>query len=430
MEIIIIGAGLVGTSLAMNLSNEGHNVVVIDSDLAVIKRLQESLDVQAMHGDAADGEFLQEAGLEKADLLLAVTNSDESNIIITLMVRAINPSTKVIARVRKKQFLYNPGLAKGQTLGGAMVFSPEHAAVDMVLDLLAVDQAFEVVPFENGSVRIVGFRLGAESILVGRPLIDIKELAKVRALIVAVDKGGEVVIPHGQTILDVRDRVYITSGVGTDLAPILTLLGRRPVQHRKIVIAGGGWKGEQIAVKIEQLGIPTVIIEKSRDRCQELAAALSETIVIHSDATDPSILKEMTRGASTFIAMTGYQEVNLVLCMMARKFGARRTIALMDNEAYLGMAPSLDIDAVVSPKLAAVGKILRFLSKGKVIDAATMLNGKLEAIFMEIQENSRIVGTPLKSLGIPEALIVAAAVKKGQMLVPNGNLVFAPGDQA
>ncbi|MBF0190688.1 MAG: Trk system potassium transporter TrkA [Magnetococcales bacterium] len=428
MEIIIIGAGVVGITLAKNLSGEGHNVVMIDNDAAVIKHLQETMDLQAMHGDTSDGEFLLGAGLDKADLILAVTNSDESNIILLLMARSVNPNARIIARVRKKQFLKNPALVRGDSLGGAIVFSPEYAAVEMVLDLLQIDQAFEVVPFENGAISIAGFRLGEESMLIGRPLMEIQELSRVGALIVAVDKGGEVVIPNGRTVLNVTDRVFITTGAKTELSKIITLLGRRPVQNRKIVIAGGGWKAEQIASRIEKDGIPVLILEKSLERCQELAAILEETAVIHCDATDPETIQKMAHGASTFIALTGHQEVNLVLCLMARKFGARRAISLMDNEAYMTMAPSLGIDAVVSPKLAAVGKILRFLSMGKVVDAAMMLNGKLDALFMEVQDDSRIVGKPLKDMGLPKTVIMAAVVRKGQMFVPNGNMTLTPGD--
>ncbi|MBF0614604.1 MAG: Trk system potassium transporter TrkA [Magnetococcales bacterium] len=430
MEIVIVGAGVVGISLAKSLSGEGHNVVVIDNDLGVIKHLQETMDLQALHGDTSDGEFLIGAGFDKADLILAVTNSDESNIIILLMARSVNPKARIIARVRKKQFLKNPAFSNGDHLGGAIVFSPEFAAVEMVEDLLQVDQAFEVVPFENGSFSIAGFRLGEESVLIGRPLMEIQELSQVGALIVAVDKGGEVVIPNGRTILNVTDRVFITTGARTELSKIMKLLGRQPVQHRKIVIAGGGWKAEQIAARIEKDGIPVFILEKSQERCQELASILEETAVLHCDATDPEVIQKMSQGASTFIALTNQQEVNLVLCLMARKFGARRAIALMDNEAYMTMAPSLGIDAVVSPKLAAVGKILRFLSHGKVLDAAMMLNGKLDALYMEIQDNSRIVGKPLKDLGLPKTVIVAGVIKKGQMFVPNGNMVLHPGDHA
>ncbi|MEO5330390.1 MAG: Trk system potassium transporter TrkA [Magnetococcus sp. YQC-5] len=430
MEIIIIGAGVVGISLAKYLSGEGHNVVVTDTNPSVIKQLQESMDLQALHGDTSDSAFLQSAGLGKADLILAVTNSDESNIIITLMARALNPSARIIARVCKKQFLNNPGLTNGTVFGGIILFSPEHAAIEMVLDLLQVDQSFEVVPFPNVSMSIAGFQLGEESTLIGRPLNAIQELTTSGALIVAVDHGGQVSIPNGQTILHAKDRIFVTMEQKTDVAKLMALLGKRPVKNRKIVIAGGGWKVEQIAAKLEKTNIPVFILEQSLERCQELASTLDSTTVLHCDATHPETIQEISKGTSTFIAMTGHQEVNLVLCLLARQFGVLRTIAMMDNEAYISMAHSLGIDAVISPKLAAVGKILRFLSKGKVLDTATMLDGKLDALLMEIQENSRIVGKPLKNLGLPKTLIVAAVFKQNQLLIPKGDMILYPGDLA
>ncbi|WP_130471651.1 Trk system potassium transporter TrkA [Candidatus Magnetaquicoccus inordinatus] len=429
MKVIIIGAGVVGTSLAKKLSADGHQVVVIAQEASVVKHVQESMDVQVLQGDPADGSLLQSAGLLEAELILAVTDSDENNIITTLMAQAYNPQAKIIARVHKKQFMENPIIAKGMTLGGTMVFSPEHAAVEMVLDLLQVDHAFEVVPFKHGMVRIAGFHLGPESALLGRTLQECG-LAKHGALVVAVDKGGEVVIPTGRTILQATDRVLLTSEAQCGFVQILPLLGRTPVQHRKIVIAGGGWKGEQVAREIEKRGIPVVILEKSLSRCQELAEMLDNTDVIHCDATDPATIRHMAKRASTLIGMTGQQEVNLVLCLLARQGGASRTIALMDNEAYLTLAPSLGIDAVVSPKLAAVGKIMRFLSRGKVIDAATAFNGQLDAVFVEVEAHCRIVGLPLKDLGLPKALLVAAVVRNGKMHIPKGDFVFSAGDQA
>jgi trk system potassium uptake protein TrkA len=429
MKVIVIGSGVVGTSLAKKLSADGHHVVVIAQEAAVVKQVQESMDVQVMHGDAADGSLLQSAGLMEAELILAVTDSDENNIIITLMAQSYNPNAKIIARVRKKQFLDNPVIAKGLTLGGAMLFSPEHAAVEMVLDLLQVDHAFEVIPFKLGMVRIAGFHLGQDSPLLGRPL-QACDLAKYRTLVVAVDQGGEVVIPSGRTVLQAADRVLLTTESPSGFAQILPLLGRPPVQHRKIVIAGGGWKGEQIAREVEKRGIPVVILEKSLSRCQELAENLDNVDVIHCDATDPATIRHMARRASTLIGMTGQQEVNLVLCLLARQGGAGRTIALMDNEAYLTLAPTLGIDAVVSPKLAAVSKIMRFLSHSKVIDAATAFNGQLDAIFVEVQARSRLLASPLKALGLPKALIVAAVVRDEKMIVPKGDFNFIHGDKA
>ncbi|MBF0184969.1 MAG: Trk system potassium transporter TrkA [Magnetococcales bacterium] len=429
MNVIIIGAGVIGTTLAKKLSSDGHHVVIIAQEAAAAKQIQESMDVQVMLGDAADAPLLHSAGLAEADLVLAVTDSDENNLIITLIAQAHNPKAKIIARVRKKQFLDNPVLSKGLTLGAALVFSPEHAAVEMVLDLLHVDHAFEVVPFKHGMVRIAGFTLGPESPLLGRPLQE-SQLARYGALIVAVEnQDGAVVIPNGGTVLQASDRVLLTSDHQSGFAPVLPLLGRTPVQHRKIVIAGGGWKGEQVARAIEKRGIPVVILEKSLSRCQELAEMLDNTDVIHCDATDPETIRNLARRASTLIGMTGQQEVNLLLCLLARQGGASRTIALMDNEAYLTLAPTLGIDAVVSPKLAAVGKIMRFLSPGKVIDAATAFNGHVDAVFVEIPANSRVVGSPLKSIGLPKQLLIAAVVRNGKLIIPKGDFTFGAGDQ-
>ncbi|MEO5362272.1 MAG: Trk system potassium transporter TrkA [Magnetococcus sp. DMHC-8] len=428
MEIIIVGAGVVGISLARYLSGEGHNVVVVDNNAAVIRQLQESMDLQALHGDTTDGAFLRGVGLERAGLVLAVTNSDETNIIITLVAQAINPSARIIARVCKKQFLDNPAITETNKIGGVTFFSPDHAAVEMVQDLLLVDQSFEVVPFEHGAISVAGFRLGADSVLVGRPLHTIRELADLGVLIVALDRGGQVNIPNGQTVLNAADRVYVSTGSKTELSKIIALLGMPTVEHRKIVIAGGGWKGGQIATRLEQGRVPVLLLERSLDRCQELAAALDNVTVLHCDATDPGTIRKVSQGTSTFIAMTGQQEVNLVLCLLARQYGALRTIAMMDNEAYVVMAHSLGIDAVVSPKQASVGKVLRFLSTGKVLDSATMLHGRLDALLVEIQANSRMVGKPLREIGLPRTLIVAAAIKQGQILIPTGSMTLQPGD--
>lgn len=429
MEIIIVGAGVVGISLAKYLSGEGHNVVVTDTDAAVIRQLQESVDLQALQGDTTDSDFLQRIGLGKADLVLAVTNSDETNIMITLMARAINPSARIITRVCKKQFLKSD-LTGANGMAGVAFFSPDHAAVEMVQDLLLVDQAFEVVPFEHGSISVAGFQLGADSVLIGRPLHAIRELTEQGVLLVAVDRGGQVTIPNGQTVLLAADRVYVSTGRKTELSKIIALLGMKSVKHRKIVIAGGGWKGEQIARQLEKGNLPVLLLEKSQARCQELAAGLESVTVLHGDATDPETLQKSSQGTSTFIAMTGQQEVNLVLCLLARQYGALRTIAMLDNEAYVTMAHSLGIDAVVSPKQAAVGRVLRFLSTGKVLSSATMLHGRLDALLMEIQAHSRMVGKPLKEIGLPKTLILAAAIQQGQMRIPTGNMVLNPGDLA
>ncbi|MBF0400329.1 MAG: Trk system potassium transporter TrkA [Magnetococcales bacterium] len=429
MNIIIVGAGLVGVNLAKHLSNEQHNVTLIDSNHFLVKRVQESLDVQVLEGDATDGHILKSAGLDSADLVLAVSNSDESNLIIALMARAINGSVKIVARVRRQQYLNSPW--HGNPMGETVLFSPDQAAVEMIEELLSVDQSFEVVPFEHGAIRVAGFILGEGSALVGKPLKDIRLLAEVRALIVAVDRKGELFIPDGHSILQPLDRIYITLIAETELNKILATIGIKTTKKHKIVIAGGGWKGEQIARSLEKTGIQVFLLDKDLERCNALADQLKNTHVLFADATDPEILQDLLGNTSTFLALTNHQEVNFLLCLQARQYmnaEFSRTIALVDNDAYLSMAHGLGIDAVVSPRLAAVGNILRFLGKGKVIDAAPLLNGRLEAFSLEVQPNSRLAGVCLKDLRLPAGIIVAGGIKNGAVVVPNGNLAFTAGD--
>ena len=367
--------------------------------------------------------------LAAAALLLAVSNSDESNLIIALMARAINGNAKIVARIKRQQYLNSPW--HGNPMGETVLFSPDQAAVEMLQELLSVDQSFEVVPFEQGAIRVAGFILGKESTLVGKPLKDVCVLAELITLIVAVDRNGELFIPNGDSVLRPFDRLYITLIAQTDLKKILTILGNKPTTNHKIVIAGGGWKGEQIARSLQKSGMQVFLLDNNLERCNTLAAQLSDTHVLFADATDPEILRDLLDKTSTFLALTNHQEVNFLLCLQARKHmdgGGARTIALVDDEAYISMAYELGIDAVVSPRLAAVGNILRFLGKGKVIDAAPLLNGRLEAFSLEVQPNSRLADVCLKDLQLPSGIIVAGGIKDGVVVVPHGNLAFSAGD--
>lgn len=428
MNIIIVGAGVVGVNLAKHLSNEEHNVTLVDNNPTLIKRVQELLDVQVLEGDATDGQILKLAGLESAELVLAVSNSDESNLIIALMARAINGDARIVARVKRKQFLNTPW--HGNPMGETVLFCPDQAAVEMIQELLWVDQSFEVVPFEQGAIRIAGFILGEESSLVHKPLKEIRALAELRTLVVAVDRNGALFIPNGDSVLHPLDRVYLTLIAQTDLKKMLALIGAKATTRRKIVIAGGGWKGEEVARSLQKSGMQVFLLDNNLERCNTLAAQLSDTHVLFVDATDPETLRDLLDKTSTFLALTNHQEVNFLLCLQARKHMGEgtRTIALVDNEDYLSMAYELGIDAVVSPRLAAVGNILRFLGKGKVIDAAPLLNGRLEAFSVEVQPNARLANICLKDLQLPSGILVVGGIKNGVVVVPNGNLAFAAGD--
>lgn len=430
MKIVIIGAGVVGTTLTQYFSKEGHDVVVIDRDAALIRRIDETIDAQGIQGDAADHRVLDDAGLEHADLVLAVTDSDESNIVITLIAQAKNPGARIITRVRREHYISNRDLWSGQRFSNTLLISPERAASEAVKYLLEVDHAFEVIPFLEGAIRVAGFSLESHSPLVGKPLQEVTNDPKSRALVVAVARGEEVLVPSGRYVLQTGDRIYVTLLGGKDSAIPAPLLGRASDRRHKTVIVGGGWKGMRIAQIMEEKGHPAVVVERDRDRCLVLASRLPKSTIIHGDGTAAGVLSELGVENSNFVSVTGQEEVNFLLALLGNKLGVSRSIALMDNESYLSMASTMGIDAAVSPKLAAVRDILRFLNKDQVMDAAPMLEGRLDALLVEMPRDARVIGRPLKEAGVPPGIIIAAVARGNETIIPNGDTVLQAGDKA
>lgn len=430
MNVVIFGAGLVGAALGRHIAEQGHDVSFIEASADIVRKVRESMDVQIHHGSAEDPEVLKEAGVEHADLILAVTNQDKSNIILTLIARSLNPTARIIARVRGEEYLDNRLLWKTGTLAETIVISPERAVLDKAMNILEVQQAFDVAEFMDGKVHIAGFRLEKGSPLAGIPLRDAIPAFKGRILVAAVDRDGEVTIPTGNFVLEADDRVFITVPEGVEMASMLPYLGKTYRNRPNFVIAGGSPMGESLAAELEKRGHEPVLIEPDAERCRELAEALDNTIILHGEFTDAGILKRVVHGETIFLSVTGTQEVNFLASMLARRLGALRAITMMDNEAYLSIAPALGVDAVVSPRLAAVGAILRFIRMGRILDSSLLLGGKLDIFLVEVEAGSRLDGVPMKRVNFPSGVIVAAAQQNGQVVVPHGDFALQAGDKA
>ncbi|MBF0158139.1 MAG: Trk system potassium transporter TrkA [Magnetococcales bacterium] len=430
MNVIIFGAGMVGNTVAKFLTEQDHNVTLVDHRPEIIQEIQESLDIQTLLGEATGRGVMQQAGLEQADLVLAVTDSDETNIVLSLIVQSQNRNARTIVRLRGQHYMENSGLWQERSLDRTLVFSPEQAAVERLLDLLEVSRAFEVTSFLGGAVRIAGFSLDVSSPLIGQPLMQLAVLPETQTLIVAVEQQGEIIVPTGKTVLQAGDRIYVTTGLGFNNTKVRNLFGLHATKQRKVLLAGGGWMGARVAEQLLKGGIDVTIIERDRSRCRWLAETMDGLTVINGGATDHNKMRDELDGASTFVGITNKHEVNFIAALMAHKLNVKRVIAVMDNEAYLNMAPSVGIDAAVSPKLAAVGMILRILRTGQMIDVAPMLNGRLEAVFVEVRANSRLDHHPINRLGLPKGVIIAAVMRDQAILIPHGNLMLTPGDKA
>lgn len=431
MKVVIFGAGLVGEAVGRIISDQGHDVCFIDNNRNTVRKIRERMDVQIVQGMAEKTESLREAGVQEADIILAVTNLDHINIILTLLARSMNPNALIVARVKDADFANNPQLWQSHALANTVVISPEKAVIEKARLILDCQHAFDVVEFLDGRLRIAGFRLEKGNALSGTPLNEVrKQFPSKWILVVGVERGDDVFIPNGDTILEDGDRIFITLPQGVDLAPMLALLGKQFIPRRKYLIVGGGSIAESIARELEKDGRQGIIMESDYDRCQALAETLDKTVLLHGDATDASLLGRAITSDTVFLAMTGMQEINFFVAMMARKRGAMQVLAMMDNDAYFTMGPELGVDAILSPRIAAVGSILRFMRVGRILDAAVVLGGRLEIFLAEVEQGSLLDGKPLKDVNIPKGVIIAAAVQNSEVLVPHGSLRFRHGDLA
>ncbi|MBF0127173.1 MAG: Trk system potassium transporter TrkA [Magnetococcales bacterium] len=432
MKVVVFGAGLVGEAVGRHIAEQGHGVCFIESNINTVRKIREQMDVQIVHGAAEDQDVLREARVQEADLILAVTNQDKSNIILTLIARSINPGARIVTRVKDDEFLNNHQLWQSRDLNDTLIISPERAVIGKAINILEVQHAFDLVEFLQGAVRIACFCLGDDNnILVGKPLREASRLfPSEHILVVGAQRGSEVFIPTGETILQKGDRICITLPKGIALPVILPLLGKAFCRKQKFVIVGGSAIGVNIARQLEKQGRDVVLVEADYDRCLSLTEMLKSTVILHGDVTDAALLSRTITPETVFLALTGSQEVNFFISLLARKRGAMQVVSMMDNEAYFTLAPELGVDAILSPRSSAVGSILRFSSMGRVLDADVLLGGKLNIFLVEVEEGSRLDGPPLKDISFPKGMIVAASVCDRKVVVPHGNLCLKKGDQA
>ncbi len=431
MKVVIFGAGLVGEAVGRHIAEQGHDLCFIESNINTVRKVREQMDVQIVHGAGEDQDVLREARIQEADLILALTNQDKSNIILTLISRSLNPNARIVLRVKDDAFLNNHQLWQFRDLNDTMIISPERAVIEKAIHILDVQHAFDLVDFPDNGVRVAGFRLGPNNVLANRPLREaIPTLPSELLLVVGAQRGEEVFIPTGDTVLQSGDRICMTLPPGISLPVILPMLGKSYIQQQKFVIVGGGPIAVNIARQLERRGRQVVMIESDYDHCQTLAEMLSKTVILHGDPTDANLLGRAITPQTVFLAMTDQQEVNFFIALLARKRGAMQVVSMMDNEAYFSLAPELGVDAILSPRAAAVGSILRFARAGRVLDADILLGGRLNLFLAEVEEGSRLDGSLLKELNLPKGMIVAASIRGSRVAVPHGNLRLNKGDRA
>ncbi|MEG0441798.1 MAG: Trk system potassium transporter TrkA [Oscillospiraceae bacterium] len=433
MKIIIVGDGKVGFTLAQHLFLEHHDVTIIDTSDDALKRAADALDVLCIKGNGASFAALKAAGVATCDILIAATSADEMNMVCCLTARKLG-AKYTIARVRNVEYAAELAAMKDE-LGIDMVINPENATAVEISRLLRFPSAANIETFAKGRVELIGFLCQESDFIVGKPISKLSpKLQGLPMLFCAVERDGAVFIPDGSSVLAAGDKVYVI-GVPLGLHQFFALLGRFSQKIRQVFIVGGGRIAHYLTFIAEKLGMQVKIVELDADRCRHLAEVLPHTLIINGDGTEQELLEsENLHGCDAFIALTGRDEDNLIVSLYAMQQGIPKVIAKCNRQNYAGIARSVGLESVISPKMITANQILQVVrgmenSKGSVMTALYKIaGGKAEALEFVACDTTSHLGVPLRSLPLKESVLVAIIIHQNAITIPQGSSVIAAGD--
>ncbi|MCX8027757.1 MAG: Trk system potassium transporter TrkA [Thermodesulfovibrionales bacterium] len=428
MHVIIVGAGEVGYQIARFLSSESIDVVVIDRDTDKLKRISEELDVAVVEGEGGDSSVLKEAGAEKADMLLAVTNSDETNMIACLLAKAMFSIPRKIARIRNPDYYFNKEIMNKDNLDIDPVINPELEAAKAVTRLLEVPFASEVEDFENGAIKVIAVKLSEQSPLIGKPLKNIRLNLKTRFLIGLIIRDEKAIIPTGDDKLKAGDIVYLPVRK-VDIPDIAMVLALPVKPSKDIMIIGGGKIGYYIASSMEPKS-NVKIIEKDAERCKYLSRYLGKTLILHGDGADQKLLdEENISEMDVVVVVTNIDELNIMSALLAKKMGARKTISLVNRNDYIPLAHSLGLQSLLSPRMITASSIMRYIRKGDILSLTAIADAKAEIIEARISSMSPLVGRTLREFDMPKSTVIGAIIRGQKIIIPTGDDTLQTDDR-
>lgn len=434
MRVVICGAGQVGFGIAEQLAAEENDVSVIDTSPELVQAIRDTLDVRGLVGHGAHPDVLVQAGIDQADMIIAVTLYDEVNMIACQVAHSLfNVPTK-IARIRSQAYLqpHWADLFSSDHLPIDVIISPEVEVGEMVLRRLAAPGASDFVRFANGEVVVIGIDAEENCPVVDTPLEQLTELfPDLKAVVVGILRDGRLFVPRSSDAMLVGDRVYVVCQSG-QVRRTLGIFGHEEPEAHRVVIAGGGNIGLYVARSLEARGprAKVKIIEASRERAIGIADQLRRTVVLHGSSLDQEILREADiQDADTLVALTNDDEVNILTCVMAKRLGCRSNMALLNNRSYPALAGPLGIDATVNPRAVTISKILQHVRRGRIRGVHTIENGLAEVIEGEALETSPLVGKPLRDLDLPDGIRVGAIYRGDEVLIPDGSTQILPRDR-
>lgn len=427
MKIIVVGAGKVGYSVAQRLVQDEHDVYVIEQSPERIKNLENSLDVSLVQGNGSSLPLLREIGMDDVGMLIAVTDSDEVNLLACAVAK-IAGIPRTIARVRDNDYLDAANKKVQDSLGVDLIINPEMVTAHEIMHVLQTPAALDVEDYASGAVRLMEFKMRHNVAYCGQTLKDITFPPSV--LVVGILRNGEMIIPHGNSQLQAGDNVFFLGARDSiaDIAKDFHELDRRAI--KRVVLIGAGLIGRNLAILLAESGYIVKVIEKDMARCEQLAAMNDKVMVINGDGTNMELLEaEEISDNDVIICLTDDDKLNLLVALLAKHLGIPKTIVRIGRPEYITLMEQVGIDIVFSPRLLTSGEILRMVRRGEnVISLSTFEGGKAEAVEVELTINSPIVGKALRDLRLPGKALVGAVVHEGSTIVPTGNTVLYAQD--
>lgn len=431
MKIIILGAGQVGASVAANLVNEDNDITLVDSDPAALQLISERYDLRTITGVASHPSVLAKAGAKDADMILAVTNSDEVNMIACQVAYTLFHTPTKIARIRETEYLKNAPLFAQEALPIDVLISPEQLVTDYIKRLISHPGSLQVVDFANGKAQMVALRAADDGVLVGHTLSQLRDiLTDIKYKIFIIFRDGKAIIPNGKTIIQGEDEVFFISSQKS-IRQLLQVIRNNEKPYKSIMIAGGGNIGLRLAQSLED-SYKVKLIELDPTKARFASETLKNTIVLNSDAADEDLFhEEDIDKTDVFCALTNADEANIISSMLAKRLGARKVMALINRAAYVDLVQSNTIDIAISPQQATIGSLLAHVRKGDVVVVHSLRRGTAEAIEAIAHGNSsssKVVGKAIKDIGLPSGTTIGAIIRDDEVLMANKRTVIEAED--
>ena len=431
MKIIILGAGQVGGTLAEHLANEQNDITVVDTDGDKLRALQDRLDIGTVAGEASHPSTLFKAGAEDADMLIAVTNSDEINMMACQVAHTLFKTPTKISRVRSPNYLaHQEQLFNRDHIPVDVIIGPEQLVTKNIQQLIANPGALQVLDFAEGRVQLVAVRAYNDGPIVGQELQEIRQhMPKVDTRVAAIFRQDRPIIPEGSTVVEVDDEVFFIAA-RENIRAVMSELRKIDKPYKRVMIAGGGNIGATLAFNIEN-NYQVKIIEKSYDRCRVLSERLKHTIVLNGSASEPQLLtSENIEATDVFCALTNNDESNIMMSMLAKRMGAKKVVTLIANAAYADLVGD-EIDIAISPQQITIGSLLTHVRRGDISNVHSLRRGAAEAIEVTAHGDaysSKVVGRRLDEINLPDGVTIGAIVRGEEVMIAHSHIVVESDD--